>query len=728
MKRLYLLSDAGLNATGLAHDTLAPIVSQEFRRSDRPGQRAALILENKRIAFEQDENSVLDIDDLRLVEEGASGMRIWMKKEEELIEKSRVRRAQLLAEKKRNRFIINSLTLAVCIGLIVALWQWRTASLKAQANALVAKALQTEPTDPTKALRMVEEAQQISASPDTWQLMSSMMGKHEFYQQRFEGHRNRILDAALQGEFVFTVGEDSTLRKWDRKGQLLKTVEAHQGYIFALSSNGQLLATASADGLVKIWDEALSPLQTINAHEGGANEVCWAGDTLFTAGQDGRIACYLATGQALWRIQAHTGGISAMAAYQGRLFSVGEDSTLRTWTHAGQAEWSKNLQTQIFDVEVLSNAHIATADNEGKVRFWDMEGNEAGALFPQTPAVRVLKALPDGQLLTAADYPATTAKRWNMEGKLLSTFEGHGQAITAFAVQDHYLITGSRDHTALLWDLRGRRMQSYSAEAPILQAQYSEYGNLCFISGPYFFFDGEKRFEGHTADITCFSLHESSIATGSRDSTVRFWSSQGQNLRTIKLPEEVTAIAESSNRLFVATRDNLIRVLDKQGKILDSLVGHTGNISAIVILPNGQISSAGFDSTLRVWDVHTKQAQILRPHAEAIADLALWGNDLLSGGWDGYARGKGMTFRLSEDFVNAVAVHHNTITLGSFDGDIGIFDEKGALLQRFKAHAGGINSVSFGRECLLTAGDDSKLHLWFLQPEDFLNSGRIYKP
>ena len=91
-KELYLLGDRSGNTTAIAHDTLAPLVQQEYRQSDYAGQRAARILANKVIDFVEDRRILLDAKDLELVENGLQGMRSLSVDEEELLRLSRKRR------------------------------------------------------------------------------------------------------------------------------------------------------------------------------------------------------------------------------------------------------------------------------------------------------------------------------------------------------------------------------------------------------------------------------------------------------------------------------------------------------------------------------------------------------------------------------------------------------------------------------------------------------------
>ncbi len=90
-KDLFLLTDSRTEEERsdnirLAHDTLAPLVKQRFDESDRPGQRARRILEDRAGRAE----TILDEQDLKLVEDGAKGMRARKQTERELVGASRI--------------------------------------------------------------------------------------------------------------------------------------------------------------------------------------------------------------------------------------------------------------------------------------------------------------------------------------------------------------------------------------------------------------------------------------------------------------------------------------------------------------------------------------------------------------------------------------------------------------------------------------------------------------
>lgn len=102
-KDLFLLASAGNNSTSLAHDTLAPLVLQAFRNSNKPAQRGVIIIDSKLLAFKEDERNVIDPDDLRIIEAGAYGMPLFTAEEQELIDESRRRRDRSATIKKNIR-------------------------------------------------------------------------------------------------------------------------------------------------------------------------------------------------------------------------------------------------------------------------------------------------------------------------------------------------------------------------------------------------------------------------------------------------------------------------------------------------------------------------------------------------------------------------------------------------------------------------------------------------
>jgi hypothetical protein len=128
-KELYLLTNAGLNQTGLAHDTLAPIVIKEIRESDKSGQRALRILTSKINDFKQDKTLLLDKTDLSFVENGKDGMRLWTDLELELIIASAALRDKQLRQRKLLKIASIAVSIIIIGLLIFSFWSMRQTSI-----------------------------------------------------------------------------------------------------------------------------------------------------------------------------------------------------------------------------------------------------------------------------------------------------------------------------------------------------------------------------------------------------------------------------------------------------------------------------------------------------------------------------------------------------------------------------------------------------------------------
>lgn len=120
---LYLLQ-ACADAQGvdvgvrLAHDTLAPIVHDRYRRSKAPGQAAARLLEARMGMSEAAGRSrLLDEHDLAQVEVAQAGMRQWTEQEERLVVDSRRRRRRTVWLRRWRLGVV-----VVSVGVAAVAW------------------------------------------------------------------------------------------------------------------------------------------------------------------------------------------------------------------------------------------------------------------------------------------------------------------------------------------------------------------------------------------------------------------------------------------------------------------------------------------------------------------------------------------------------------------------------------------------------------------------------
>ncbi|MCA9120937.1 MAG: hypothetical protein H6822_31415 [Planctomycetaceae bacterium] len=80
----------------------------------------------------------------------------------------------------------------------------------------------------------------------------------------------------------------------------------------------------------------------------------------------------------------------------------------------------------------------------------------------------------------------------------------------------------------------------------------------------------------------------------------------------------------SGERLVVAGPDRRITRLDKSGKVIGCLEGHSRDVVAVTFLPNGHFVSGSRDNTIRIWEHSSANlVRTLNNHTDEIIDLAV---------------------------------------------------------------------------------------------------------
>ncbi|KAK9472565.1 WD40-repeat-containing domain protein [Dipodascopsis tothii] len=203
-----------------------------------------------------------------------------------------------------------------------------------------------------------------------------------------------------------------------------------------------------------------------------------------------------------------------------------------------------------------------------------------------------------------------------------ATISGHGGTILAaqFAPgSSKYLLTGSGDMTARIWD--------------------TEMGT------PH------RTLKGHTNWVLCvaWSPDGSLIATGSMDNTVRLWDPEsgkqlgnglaGHNKFVTALSFEPLHLrtADDPIRLCSSSKDGTVKIWNANTRTSEcSLSGHTASVTGVKWGGKGWIYSISQDKTVRVWDAKARRLLYsLNAHAHWVNHISLSTEYVLrTGGFD----------------------------------------------------------------------------------------------
>ncbi|CAZ83582.1 unnamed protein product [Tuber melanosporum] len=278
--------------------------------------------------------------------------------------------------------------------------------------------------------------------------------------------------------------------------------------------------------------------------------------------------------------------------------------------------------------------------------------------------------------------------------------EGHAECIYTIQYSPNYLVSGSRDRTIRVWDMKTRRLRG-------------------------------EPLRGHTGSVLCLQFDESPgediLITGSSDDSVIIWRfSTGEIIRTIEKAhqESVLNLKFSKRWLVTCSKDKLIKVWNRQqlettdqdypwhsnsGSALRNpfasgafigtrapstgpaktlppytpvqvLIGHAAAVNAIQ-LHGDQIASASGDRLIKLWNLKTGTCEkTFVGHTKGIACIQFDGHTIVSGSsdqtirvFDGRTQAEIVTLSGHRALVRTVQATENRIVSGSYDETVRIW-------------------------------------------------------
>jgi WD40 repeat protein len=317
---------------------------------------------------------------------------------------------------------------------------------------------------------------------------------------------------------------------------------------------------------------------------------------------------------------------------------------------------------------------------------------------------------PDGRFVLTGSEDKT-ARLWDVAtGQQIRIFAGHTKSVAsvAFSRDGRFVLTGSLDDTAQLWELAtGKQIRSFEGHTGVVTSvAFSPDGGFV-LTGSW---DDAARlwdattgqqirlFEGHTGWVTsvAFSPDGHSVLTGSSDKTARLWdAATGKQIRSLEGHEggvESVAFSPDGRSVLTGSGDNTARLWDAAtGEQIRSFAGHREYISSVAFSPDGRtVLTGSADKTARLWDATTGQ-QICSfiGHTDEINSVAFSpdGRSVLTG--SGFLMGKDETARLWD-----VATGHQ--------------------IRLFEGHTGWVTSVAFSPDgrYVVTGSEDNTARLW----------------
>jgi WD40 repeat protein/serine/threonine protein kinase len=424
-----------------------------------------------------------------------------------------------------------------------------------------------------------------------------------------------------------------------------------------VSPDGRWVATGGTPGLIYNLETG-EAVRDIAA--GNAVALSPDGERLALAADDYEIRAVelrvvaAETGKIISRARAHSVVGSAIAySPDGKyVATAGNDHTARLWDPATGKEVRRFQGGNRFNSAVAFSPDarsLAVATHDGTVEVWPVDFDQDATTLKAHRALGVeslamhadLGLVFGGSLFTTLiDNPATQKTVATLEGRLRGTTcaayspDGARTAVGfidgSVAVWD--AATGKRLHTladrrstvtAIGFSADGRRLAMANRAPQVVVWDLETGAAVRKISGP----DLEQ------VNSVGLSADGKQLVTGSGKLVARLWDVPSGRLTYTLFSQAKqafwgTTVAISPDGRWAAYADTLsgdtdISLYDTAtGRLGRTLVGHQRGIRKLAFMPDSRrLASAGYDDTVRVWDVVTGQEVLSRPAPRNVVDL-----------------------------------------------------------------------------------------------------------
>jgi WD40 repeat protein len=498
----------------------------------------------------------------------------------------------------------------------------------------------------------------------------------------FIGHDDFVSAAVFSrdGEYVLTGSYDNTARLWDAgTGEAIRTFSVSDTGFFgrhvtsvAFSPDGRYVAAGSDDRSAHLWDAVSGlPICSFSGHAATVNAVAFSpdGQYLVTGGDDNAARVWRVRGcQAVRQYVGLPAGIkSAVFSPDGQsILAAGQDGT--GWLWASPA--ATPLRT------------FVSAAPGARVLIYDYGGTS----LMTTSGVTSVAFSPDGKYVLAGSQD-NAARLWDpVAGRLIRSFPGHSKPVNAvaFSPDGKYIATGSDDSTARIWDVAtGQPLRVFQGGiGGVATVAYSPDGRQFLTTTGYPSITGSGPGEEQTIVWD--------VSTGRRIQTIPI----GPGLYYGQL-SQIAAFSPDGKRLLIAGWKFSSHLVDvASGREICSLLGHSDSIVSVAFSRDGRyLLTASVDKTARLWDARTCQQLRLFTDNSSIMTSAVFSPD------------------------------GRYVLTGQSDNTAHLWDAaSGSDLRQFSGHTGKVNGVAFSPDgrYAVTGGQDGTVRLWDVDYHDTL--------
>ncbi|WPH00526.1 Hypothetical protein R9X50_00335500 [Acrodontium crateriforme] len=277
--------------------------------------------------------------------------------------------------------------------------------------------------------------------------------------------------------------------------------------------------------------------------------------------------------------------------------------------------------------------------------------------------------------------------------------DGHTECVYTIQHNSDHLVSGSRDKTIRIWNLKTMRLAREPLrghEASVLCLQFDDRPDQdIIVSGGsdahviiWRFSTGQPikiMKQAHDESVLNLRFDDNYIVTCSKDKTIKLWNRKALGRDDTNLPAHVLNSAD----LLFDQHDKI-----REFSLLLTLTGHNAAVNAVMIHEDTIVSASG-DRTIRSWDINTgKFKRTYTGHTKGIACVQFDGRRIVSGSSDNTVR---IFDAKHAAEVACLSGHDNLVrTVQARFGDLATITNEELADEARKADAAFNNAVSRG--------------------------------
>lgn len=247
------------------------------------------------------------------------------------------------------------------------------------------------------------------------------------------------------------------------------------------SPDGKVLVSGGWDNTLKVWNAETGELvNSFKAHDGSIRCMAFSRDSkmLITGSRDNSIKIWDTTWSVKYSLFGHVNTINCVLIDPSLryAYSGGADASLKVWDlkKKGESRTLKKFARPINSIAVsIRGTDIYVATEGPEIYNINVTGKDKKNFVGHTDEVNALAYALNNKYLISGSSDKT-AIIWNIQnGKIEQTLKGHTWKVThvAFSIDSKFAITGSTDGTVKMWEVEtGKLVASFEAEVNSISA------------------------------------------------------------------------------------------------------------------------------------------------------------------------------------------------------------------------------------------------------------------